>query len=299
MVKGDGMVSLEFDSMPSLMAAYARVLKPTSKTFDAAQSVPRFEARVKNLRVEPKNLALFGRVCGVPIVSHNGLPPTYPHVMAGALHAQIVTHPDFPIPALGLVHVRNVIRQYETMPQNGEWEVVVSAEGHRDVKVGVEFDILTDFKVDGRSVWEQTTTAIHKIDGPPKEKKSRSQEPLHSGLFRAMKRSATWHVSEAAGRQYASVSGDYNPIHLHALAARPFGFKRAIATGMWSLARAAAELDDDFPQPPFSLEVAFKRPIFLPSRVIFSSWTKNDAQHFVVESLDGQTLHLEGLTRPL
>jgi len=294
MGKGAFMVSLEFDSMPSLMAAYSRVLMPTGKKFDTTRTVPKFDVRVKNVRVDSKNLALFGRVCGVPVGPRQNLPTTYPHVMAGALQAQIVTHSKFPIPALGLVHVRNVIRQFEPMPADGVWDVVVTAEGHREVPAGVEFDILTDFQVDGRSVWEQTTTAIHKMGGKDSKKRDKPKSPHVSGSHYALTRSATWVVGEDVGRQYARVSGDYNPIHLHAVAARAFGFKRAIATGMWSAARVAAELDDDFPTCPYRFEVAFKRPILLPSRVVFSSFEEGGATNFLVESLDGRTLHLQG-----
>lgn len=286
------MVELEFDEMPSLMGAYARVLKPVKKTFNPSKSIPRFEARISGLRVDQKNLDLFGRVCGVPL-NGRGLPPTYPHVMAGALHAQIVTHPEFPLGALGLVHVRNQIRYLSEMPVDGAWDVVVSVEGHREVGAGIEFDILTDFSADGERVWEQTTTAIYRITEKKENSKSKAK-PHESGAFKALKRSATWQVREDAGRQYARVSGDYNPIHLQALAARAFGFKRAIATGMWSVARAAAELDEDLPQAPFTLNVAFKRPIYLPSRVVFSSWEERGETKFMVESLDGRTLHLDG-----
>ena len=38
------------------------------------------------------------------------------------------------------------------------------------------------------------------------------------------------------------MSGDVNPIHLHALTARAMGFPRAIAHGMWTYARTLAPL---------------------------------------------------------
>jgi len=40
-------------------------------------------------------------------------------------------------------------------------------------------------------------------------------------------------IPENAGRQYASLCLDYNPIHLHSIPAKLFGFKRAIVHGMW------------------------------------------------------------------
>ena len=50
-------------------------------------------------------------------------------------------------------------------------------------------------------------------------------------------------LAKDLGRRYAAISGDYNPIHLGALSAKLFGFKQAIAHGMWSKARCLAALD--------------------------------------------------------
>ena len=70
------------------------------------------------------------------------------------------------------------------------------------------------------------------------------------------------------GRRYGSVSGDLNPIHVHPLTARLFGFKSAIAHGMWTKARCLGALQARLPDA-FTVEVAFKKPIFLPGKVEF------------------------------
>jgi hypothetical protein len=50
--------------------------------------------------------------------------------------------------------------------------------------------------------------------------------------------------------------------------AKLFGFPRAIAHGMWSKARTAAEIEDELNQDAYRIEVAFKKPVFLPSSVM-------------------------------
>ena len=50
------------------------------------------------------------------------------------------------------------------------------------------------------------------------------------------------------GRRYGAVSGDRNPIHLYPLTARLFGFRRAIAHGMWTKARCLAALEGRLPE---------------------------------------------------
>ena len=59
------------------------------------------------------------------------------------------------------------------------------------------------------------------------------------------------------------MSGDRNPIHLYPLTAKALGFPRQIAHGMWSKARCVAALENRLPDA-VTVEVAFKKPIFLP-----------------------------------
>jgi acyl dehydratase len=103
-----------------------------------------------------------------------------------------------------------------------------------------------------------------------------------------------WTLSAGLGRKYASISGDRNPIHLSDLTAKPFGFSRHIAHGMWTHARALAELENRLPDA-CTVAVAFKRPVRLPSVVWFGARTARDGD----ERIDfGVTSHPPDGDRP-
>src|SRR5262249_54082255 len=102
---------------------------------------------------------------------------------------------------------------------------------------------------------------------------------------------AVWRLRGDLGRRYAAVSGDLNPIHLHALSARPLGFKSAIVHGMWTAARCLAALENRLPEA-FSFEVAFRRPIALPARVEFLE--DDGGRRFGVRDARDHTPHLDG-----
>ncbi|WP_327344063.1 MaoC/PaaZ C-terminal domain-containing protein [Streptomyces europaeiscabiei] len=77
---------------------------------------------------------------------------------------------------------------------------------------------------------------------------------------------AEWRLAGDVGRRYGAVSGDRNPIHLHPLGARLFGFPRPIAHGMWTVARCLAEHGT----PPATLVRAeFRAPVPLPGAVTY------------------------------
>lgn len=52
----------------------------------------------------------------------------------------------------------------------------------------------------------------------------------------------TWRLGPDTGRRYGALNGDLNPIHLHPLLSRLFGFKRPIAHALFLTSRAEASL---------------------------------------------------------
>ena len=75
------------------------------------------------------------------------------------------------------------------------------------------------------------------------------------------------------------MSGDHNPIHLYPLTAKALGFKRQIAHGMWTKARCVAALENRLPDA-VRVDVAFKKPVFLPGTVAFGSTPVDDGYAF-------------------
>ena len=108
---------------------------------------------------------------------------------------------------------------------------------------------------------------------------------------------ATWQLAGDVGRRYAAVSGDRNPIHLHPLTARLFGFPRPIAHGMWSKARCLAALEGLLPDR-LAVEVEFKKPLPLPSRVSFASAADGDRRAFDLRDARSGAPHVVGSLRP-
>jgi len=100
-------------------------------------------------------------------------------------------------------------------------------------------------------------------------------------------------VPRNIGRRYAAVSGDVNPIHLNSLAARLFGFRRAIAHGMWLKARCLAAFEGRLPDA-LTAEVEFKSPLLLPSTVGFASHPQDGDWTFAVAEARSGRPHLAG-----
>jgi hypothetical protein len=221
---------------------------------------------------EPDRVADYSRVCGFRL--RDTLPPTYPHVLAFPLHMQLMTDRSFPFRAVGLVHIGNRIAVRRALRLGEALDLSVRAGPGE----GSTFAIVTEARVDGEPVWEERSALLRPGGGSPDRRlDDGGAEPAFV---------AEWRLPGDLGRRYAAVSGDRNPIHLHPLTAKPFGFSRPIAHGMWTKARCLAALE---PLPDaFEVAVEFRKPILLPAEIDF----ERAGERFRVR--DGAKVHLEG-----
>jgi len=67
-----------------------------------------------------------------------------------------------------------------------------------------------------------------------------------------------------AGKRYAQLSGDYNPIHLSRVTAKLFGFKRPIIHGIFLVSKAYGQLHNYLDGAPKRAVFQFKSPFYLP-----------------------------------
>jgi acyl dehydratase len=262
----------------------------------AGAGVPRLEAVVERVRPAPERLARYRRVCGFE--PSGLLPLTWPQVRAWPVHLALLNRPEFPYRLMGMIHVRNVIRQWLPLREGAPLSMRCWLEGEREVRHGRELDMHTEVNLGSQRAWESVTTMLRRMPGSSAGTGSSAtrarpaREPSGEDVF-SSSRVISWQVREDTGRRYAQASGDYNPIHLHALTARPFGFQRAIAHGMWTLARCVAELAEATEALPLTLTVDFRRPLLLPSEVRFQSARKSDTVHFRVTNREEKE-HLVG-----
>ena len=120
------------------------------------------------------------------------------------------------------------------------------AENFAQHRSGAAVDLRATVSAGGEEVWRSTSTYLARGAKAPEGAPEAEIEVAVGDLERV---AATWRIPDDAGRRYAKVSGDVNPIHLSGLTAKAFGFKRAIAHGMWVKARVlgalAGRLPDD------------------------------------------------------
>ncbi|VVD73248.1 MaoC/PaaZ C-terminal domain-containing protein [Pandoraea nosoerga] len=252
--------------LPSPLRCYVRALLASRKPAHA-RPLPPLAFEWRNVALEAEAIARYARLCGFAQTS--AVPPTWPHLLAFALHMLLMTDRAFPFAMLGMVHLANRIVQHATLHAGDRLDFDVRCGALYAHDKGQAFTVLTTARRGGEVVWSGESLYLRTGVGAALGTPYRAALGARTSLIQTQ----AWSLPRDLGRQYARVSGDYNPIHLWPITARCFGFPRPIIHGMWSFARALAAV---LPGSPATLDllVEFKTPILLPGQVTL--WRQSD-----------------------
>ena len=293
---GPAVVSYRFRRMPPAYRYFPRaVFGRRSALVPVEKAVPPLEGRVETVGAAPRHLARYREICG--FADDGLLPITYPHVLAMPLQFAILTHPRFPVRLMGLVHVANEIEQARVLPSAQAFALRSWIEGHRETDRGHEFDLFTAAEDAAGTAWfEKSTLLARRVSSGKQSRGARQALRYEKPLDGDVPAAVDVDVPRTIGRRYGWLSGDLNPIHLGDRGARFFGFERAVAHGMWSMARAFAALGQEALSPPVKAQVDFKFPLFLPSVARLEHWPRDGRRVFVLKDPDSERPHLAGST---
>ncbi|MDP9117774.1 MAG: hypothetical protein M3O28_11070 [Actinomycetota bacterium] len=294
----------QLSKAPALGPLYARAA--VTGPLHRGSSLPDSVYELADQRIDRDHLAAYQGVCGFRLSDE--LPPTYLHVLAFPLSVALMVRPAFPFPLVGLVHVANSITVVRPVDVAEQVSLRVWAADLRPHKAGQQLDLLAEARVGGERVWAGRSTYLRRgahgahgtdegaVRSRQTETPAPSEQAAASEQAARSAPAAQVRVVEHIGRRYGAVSGDRNPIHMHALTARAFGFPRAIAHGMWLKARTLACLEGRLPAS-FAVDVSFKTPVLLPSTVAITSVQQEGGWELDVRNAKSGKPHLAGRVR--
>ncbi|MFC3122123.1 MaoC/PaaZ C-terminal domain-containing protein [Agaribacter flavus] len=203
------------------------------------------------------------------------LHPNYIQVLSLPMQMEMMIRQPFPFKVWGLVHIANTIRVKHLPQATGNLTINTQFGELFRHRRGVVFEVVTDAFQNEQKCLSATSYYLARINEQTLNQKAPDM-PLFSetsilagSADEAYQRIAELAFSVDAGRAYAKVSGDYNPIHLWPITANIFGFKRAIVHGMYSKALIFSSLHKldrtRFSRGQFTFNTVFKSPISLPN----------------------------------
>jgi acyl dehydratase len=254
--------------MPSLSKLYVNAAATAARRrilgSHADAVLPAVNHEVRDVRPDVEILTAYQHLLGE--TASDVLPAGFIHALAFPVAISVMNRDDFPLPLLGMIHLRNVIEYRRPVRFTEPLDIVAAAETLRAHRAGTQVDIAVEVRAAGDSAvsWCGVSTYLAKgVFLPGIDKASPAAAPQR---FSAPDPTGLWELGVDTGRAYAAVSGDFNPIHLSVLSAKALGLRRSIAHGMYLASRALADVGAA-KGDAFRWDVVFEAPVFLPARV--------------------------------
>ncbi|HEX5373528.1 MAG TPA: MaoC/PaaZ C-terminal domain-containing protein [Aquabacterium sp.] len=279
---------IEVNKLPSAISLNIGALRSTSKRPGVVEALPEVTYVRPRVVVDGREVAKYAKVCGFN--KAHGVPMLYPHMQAFPLAMMLFGSRRFPWPAMGLVHLGNSAKLHQRINVGDELRIEMRTGELIAHEKGQIFTLHARALRAGALVWESTWTllrlGVKQPRGPAFVSALIDETPLSH--------QADFFAAAGIGRRYGAVSGDINPIHLSALTAKFLGFRKAIAHGMWTKARALAMLMPREAVDKAEVIVEFKTPLFLPARASLWAVRSEDGALFEVRNAKGDKPHLRG-----
>jgi hypothetical protein len=284
-------VELSFSSLPKTGGAVFKTIlagRPAHVPQDRMDI--RFQATWNQAKADPASLKKYRDLVGLQ--DDGTIPPMYIHAMVMPLRIAMFAHKRFPLRLMGLVHYTNRIDVTRAIRADETFTVTSRIDGIQDTDKGQSFDVSTELRSGDEVVWREVANFLSPLPPSKRRKSPKGEKPAEPDWGEAV---ATWDVPGNAGRVFSSVANDINPIHMSAITAKLFGFKRAIAHGMFSVGRCVARILGDAPiDGPYTVDVKFKRPLFIPGSAALHTIVEDNETKFLLKVLPKGEPHVEG-----
>lgn len=238
--------------IPRALLTSGRNARPLKQTFSATYA---------SHPPSQQHLSEYKKFTGFP--DDHSIPLSYWYLVAQRAQLGLMMDPRFSYPVPGIVHISNVMQQFGPVDISRTIEIEVTASQEpMDERGGlyVNFDVLISqlgtSQVRCKSRYLARRAA--KRTGHHEIVKENETDSLHL---------ADWSLESDVGRQYAKISGDYNPIHLWPWSAKLLGFKKQIAHGMFLVAKSQAALEQTIGTPVTHLSATFLKPVMVPGQL--------------------------------
>ena len=275
-------------ALPSTMYVFWLAIKKSlfSKKSRSTQ-LPEISFVMNGIEIEGAHVKKYRKLCGF---SENDaeVPISYPYLTIFPLQTLLLVDKAFQFPAMGLVHLANRIQHFGAITTSEK----VNASVKFDSKLlphakGYCFNVISEvFQAsNNKLLWRCESTYLYRtkvsntVDTTEiYDSKIKNEDVEGCQEVKAIKLPAGF------GMKYANVSGDFNPIHIHPITAKLFGFPHgAIMHGMYNIGTCVADLMPSVKNitpstdgnPTAEIYVELKMPMYLPANAILTSKTES------------------------
>ncbi|MFH1132130.1 MAG: MaoC/PaaZ C-terminal domain-containing protein [Pseudomonadota bacterium] len=222
---------------------------------------------IRNLRAQPDSLEEYLALtdgADLGFSANDILPPMYFTTWGLRPYLDVLCSEPLSLNLWGLIQVQNDLVVHRPIATRDKVDCLVSAQQvHRDGDRTL-VTVLAESRVDGELTTEVRTTLL----ADRKRIAQDHEESLVDTDENDWQEIRNLRFGADLGRRYGLLTGDLNPIHLHPITSRLFGFERPIVHGFCLKAMVAHALirqNGGDPKGFQRLKVRFRAPVALPS----------------------------------
>lgn len=194
------------------------------------------------------------------------LPLTWWYLPVQRAHMATLLSDQFPYRLAGIVHVENALVAHAAAPPGAPIRLATRIDILPPGASGAVFCALETVGYHGDERIFTCTSKYLAVRGRRPGQRRPARPAVAPGAV-----IDSWTLSSASGRDYARISGDWNPIHLTRWSARLMGLPAPIIHGMHSVARSCAALEKRAGRPVTAISVRFTAPVALGETAVLTA----------------------------
>lgn len=134
--------------LPSLSKLYVNAAATAARRrvmgFQAATALPHGSHEVRGVRADVANLTAYQHLIGE--TASDALPAGFIHALAFPVAMSVLNRDDFPLPLLGMIHLKNHVEQLRAVQFSEPLDVRSWAEHMRGHRAGTQLDVVAEVR---------------------------------------------------------------------------------------------------------------------------------------------------------
>jgi len=275
------MIVQHFDTPPSMAALYLRCL--TGRHDKTVSTLPELRIEIERTPIDRQQLSNYLTAFGSG--NNTILPPPFIYLATQFSQMALLTHHQFPLSPLGLVHLGIRFDQSQDIAVPEALHIRTEINDQFASDKGLVFELVTTVPgARGQNLFSMRNHYLAKAIRPDRERPLPNLCDVEENSLNRPSATTEICLQKDAGRRYARLSGDYNPIHLYGWSAKLLGFRRPIIHGLYLIARSYAELYRSQGRYPLRSRFQFKSPLYLPGKARLERFEESPKETIVVRS---------------
>lgn len=235
-----------------------------------------FSLYVKSIRVRTKKINAYRNL--FKLSSNSPLPHSFAFIAGFPTLLTALSAKEFGFSPLGLIHLSSDFISLDKIDYQDKFDIELKVNQQIQHPLGTEIQIESRFFQHGVCCLINKNTLLKKSRRPKGHDQQKRKLSTYS-------QPTTYKTSQREIFNYAKLSGDFNPIHLHKKLATLFGMPKSIVHGLFLAHLVSVRITE----PVNQIRFEFKRPCsigteigFMEQDAVWQVFSKDDTLHLNV-----------------